>query len=111
MNKQKMTEEIRIPVSKPTPLSIAGTYHIVYPPWWMEAETKSGDTISCLKCQTENIIDSDLMFGNPVLFFVCVKCGTLYGETTDGSWAESEPHQDWLKGRRYGKNCEWIPPT
>ena len=27
---------MRIPVSKPTPLSIAGTYHIVYPPWWAE---------------------------------------------------------------------------
>ncbi len=27
---------MRIPVSKPTPLQIGNTYHIVYPPWWAE---------------------------------------------------------------------------
>tara|TARA_R110000787_G_scaffold106579_2_gene214260 strand:+ start:207 stop:350 length:144 start_codon:yes stop_codon:yes gene_type:complete len=34
--------EIRIPVSKPTPQTIAGTNHIVYPPWWIKENKERG---------------------------------------------------------------------
>ena len=56
---------------------------------------------TCPTCQTSNFVEAEVMFGKPVFYFQCDKCDTLYAESSDGEWVESEPYREYVKNLTY----------
>ena len=64
---------------------------------------------TCPTCQTSNFVEAEVLFDKPVFYFQCDKCDTLYAESPNGEWIESEPYREYIKNLRYptangGKN-------
>jgi len=54
---------------------------------------------NCPMCGASNFIEADIIFDRPVFYFLCRDCDNLFGETPDGTWAESGSTVEWLKDR------------